>query len=103
MENELLRAEEFCTHYNVEYHFLELLHEHDLIEIVNINEQHFLHADALSNVESLMRMHYDLNINLEGIDVINNLLSRVNNMHQQIKYLENKLKVYGDDEILDII
>ena len=94
MENELFRAEEFCTYYNVEYHFLELLHEHDLIEIVNINEQHYLHADALSNLESLMRMHYDLNINIEGIEVVSNLLSRVNNLQQQLTLLKNKLKVY---------
>ena len=98
MENELLRAEEFCTHYKIEYHFLELLHEHDLIEIVNINEQHYLHADALSNLESLLRMHYDLNINLEGIEVINNLLSRVNNLHQELMLLKSKLKVYESDE-----
>ena len=97
MENELLRVEEFCTHYNVEYHFLELLHEHDLIDIVNINEQHYLHEEALSNLESLLRMHYDLDINLEGIEVISNLLSRVNNMHEQIKYLKNKLKLYEDE------
>jgi hypothetical protein len=98
MENELLSAEELCTHYNVEYHFLELLQEHDLIEIINVDEQHYLHADTLSNLESLMRMHYDLNINLEGIEVINNLLSRVNNLHEQIKYLKNKLKLYEDNE-----
>ena len=97
MENVLLSAEELCTHYNVEYHFLELLREHDLIEIINVNEQHYLHADALRTLESLMRMHYDLNINLEGIEVINNLLSRVNNLHEQIKYLKNKLKLYEDD------
>ncbi len=100
MENDLLSVEEFCIHYNVEYNFLELLHEHELIEIVNINEHDYLHADALRNLESLMRMHYDLNINLEGIEVINNLLSRINNMHQKIMYLQNKLKVYGEDERL---
>ena len=97
MENELLNAKELCTHYNVEYHFLELLFEHDLIDIININEQHYLHADALRNLESLVRMHYDLNINLEGIEVINNLLSRVNNLHEQIKQLKNKLKLYEDE------
>lgn len=97
MENELLHVEEFCTHYNIEYNFLELLREHDLIKIININEQHYLHVDALSNLETLLRMHYDLNINLEGIEVINNLLSRVNNMHQQIMHLRNKLKVYEDE------
>ena len=33
--------------------FLELLHEHDLIEIVNKNEYYYLHTDALSNLENI--------------------------------------------------
>lgn len=94
MEEELLPAEKCCMHYNIKYSFLELLQEHSLIEIININEQHYLHADALNNLEALLRMHYDLDINLEGIEVINNLLSRVNNLHQQTTILKNKLKIY---------
>jgi hypothetical protein len=94
MQNELLRVEDFCIHYNIEYNFLEILSEHDLIEIININEQHYLHADALSNLETIMRMHYDLDINVEGIEVINNLLSRLNSLQQELFLLRNKLKVY---------
>ena len=97
MQNELLRVEDFCTRYNIEYNFLELLCEHDLIEIVNINEQHYLHADALSNLETFIRMHYDLDINLEGIEVINNLLSRLDNLQRQLMILRSKLKVYENE------
>ena len=98
MENELLRVEEFCTHYNIEYNFLELLHEHDLIELISVNERYYLHADALSNLETFMRMHYDLEINLEGIEVIKNLLSRVNNLQQELMLLKSKLNVYESRE-----
>ncbi len=97
MENELLRVEDFCMHYNIEYNFLELLCEHDLIEIIDINEQHYLHENAISNLETFMRMHYDLDINLEGIEVINNLLSRVNNLQHELMHLKNKLKVYESE------
>ena len=97
MENELLHVEDLCTKYHIEYNFLELLCEHDLIEIIDINEQHYLHADAISDMETFMRMHYDLDINLEGIEVINNLLSRVNNLQQQLMLLKNKLKVYESE------
>ena len=98
MEYELLRVEDCCAHYDIDYNFLELLREHDLIDLININEQHYLHVDALRNLETLMRMHYDFDINLEGIEVINNLLSRVNNLHGELLLLKNKLKVYESDE-----
>jgi chaperone modulatory protein CbpM len=96
MEYELLSAEDCCAYYHIEYHFLELLHEHNLIDLVNVDAQYYLHVDALRNLETLMRMHYELDINLEGIEVINNLLSRVNKLHQQITHLKNKLKVYEE-------
>ena len=97
MQNELLRVEDFCTHYNIEYNFVELLCEHELIEIININQEHYLHADALSNLETFMRMHYDLDINLEGIEVINNLLSRLNNLQEELLFLKSKLKIYESE------
>jgi hypothetical protein len=100
MENELLRVEVCCINYNIEYDFIEMLHEHNLIEIVDVNKEHYIHADALSNLESLLRMHYDLDINLEGIEVINNLLSRINNMHRQMMHLKDKLKIYENENRL---
>ena len=43
-------------------------------------------------------MHYDLDINLEGIEVINNLLSRVNNLQEELMLLKSKLKIYESEE-----
>ncbi len=97
MENELLPAEECCDMYNIEYTFLEVLQQHDLIEIVNISEQHFLHVDALKQLEKMLRLHYDLSINIEGIEAINNLLLRVKDQQQEIVYLKSRLKVYEQD------
>lgn len=99
MENkDLLPVEQCCSFYKIEFSFLELLHEHGLIEIINIQEQHYLNADALNNLEKFLSMHYDLDINLEGIEVINNLLRRVKKLQQQIMYLKSKLKVYESEE-----
>ncbi len=95
MENkELLLAEDCCANYNVEYNFLEMLQQHDLIEIKSISKQQFLHVDALKKLERMLRLYYDLNINIEGIEAINNLLLRIKNQQQEIVYLKNKLKIY---------
>ena len=96
-KKELLLAEDFCTNYNIEYDFLEVLQQHDLIEITNINEQRFLHVDALNSLEKMLRLHDDLNINIEGIEAINNLLLRIKNQQQEITYLKNRLKIYESD------
>ena len=94
---ELLPVENCCANYNIEYHFLEVLQQHDLIEIINISEQHFLHVDALGKLERMLRLYYDLNINVEGIEAVSNLLLRVKNQQEEITYLKNKLKIYESE------
>ena len=44
----------------------------------------------------MIRLHYDLNINLEGLDAVYNLLKRVENLQSEITSLHNKLRIYED-------
>lgn len=98
MEDQLISTEEFCTHYNVEYSFITSLQQHGLIEITTINQTSFIDHNHLRNIEKLVRLHYDLDINLEGIEAITYLLQRVKNMQQQITELKNKLLMYEENE-----
>lgn len=97
MPEHLISTEDFCSHYKVEYSFINLLQEHGLIEIITIEENSFIDHDHLKNVERLVRLHYDLDINLEGIEAITYLLNRVKNMQEEITALKNRLRLYEDE------
>ncbi len=99
MPEHLISTNEFCTHYKVEYSFIDSLQQHGLIEIITIDEHSFIDHDHLKNVEKLVRLHYDLDINMEGIEAITYLLNRVKNMQQEILSLKNRLRLYEEDEI----
>ena len=43
-----------------------------------------------------MRIHYDLEINFEGLDAIYNLLNQVESLKEEITLLHNKLRFYED-------
>ena len=95
METDLLIAlDEFCTVHNIEISFIYSLQQSGLIEIIKIRDASFIEADHLSRLEKFVRLYYDLDINLEGIETINNLLERISSMQDEIKYLRNKLRVY---------
>ena len=96
MPEQLISTDEFCTHYKVEYSFISSLQQNGLIEIITIDENSFINHDHLKNVERLVRFHYDLDINLEGIEAITYLLNRVKNMQDEIVSLKNRLSVYED-------
>jgi hypothetical protein len=82
----------------VEYSFIDSLQQHGLIEITTIDEHSFIDHDHLKNVEKLVRLHYDLDINLEGIEAITYLLNRVMSLQEEIIALKNKLSLYEEGE-----
>jgi chaperone modulatory protein CbpM len=90
----LLPASEFCQHYNIEIRFLELLQEYGLVEVVTVEEDNYLDISELHEVEKMVRLHYDLNINIEGIDVINQLLHKLEETQYELVMLKNKLRKY---------
>lgn len=93
--HELITQEECCTQYNIEVTFIQALNEYGLIEMITIEEKPFIPVSQLHELEKFIRLHYDLNINMEGIDVIANLLAKVKNLQTEIGYLKTRLQIYG--------
>ncbi|GHN02674.1 hypothetical protein WSM22_41630 [Cytophagales bacterium WSM2-2] len=93
MENEhLITIEEFCTHYNVEVSFVHSLIDVGLVEITVIDQTHYLLKDQISSVEKMIRLHYDLDINIAGIEAISHLLQRINSLHEELAALKSRFQ-----------
>jgi hypothetical protein len=90
----LITVEEFCTNYNVEISFISSLQKTGLIEFTNIKNSRFIDSDQLVQLEKFVRLYYDLDINLEGIETINHLLGRIESMQTEIITLSNRLRLY---------
>lgn len=97
MDNiKLISLTQFCKHYKVPSTFINALYEYELIEIIETEKENFLKVTELNEVEKMMRLHYDLDINLEGIDAIYNLLKQVETLQGEIVTLKNRLRFYND-------
>ena len=83
-----------CKHYNIEVSFIHSLNQYGFIQIVSGESAEFINMDELQTLEKFIRLHYELDINMQGIEAINFLLERVQNMQQEITYLKSKLNVY---------
>ena len=95
MRNEnLIPAVLCCRHYNVELSFIHSLGQYGFLRIVSVDSTEFIDMDELQTLEKFIRMHYELDINMQGIEAINFLLERVQNMQDEIAYLKSKLNVY---------
>lgn len=94
----LISADEFCIHHQVEYSFINSLQEYGLIEVKIIDESRFIDEEKLFELEKFVRLRYDLDINLEGIEAITFLLKKVTGLQAQVNVLKNKLSLYEDVE-----
>jgi hypothetical protein len=98
METEYLIAiDEFCTSHNIEISFVSSLQQSGLIEITTRKNSTFIEADQLKQLEKFIRLYYELDINLEGIETINYLLQRIGSMQDEITSLRNRLRLYENE------
>jgi len=95
---DMIVLDEFCAGHQLEISFIRSLEEHGLIEIVMVNETQYVPHNELPKLEQIVRLHQELNINPEGIDVVNNLLQRIENMQNEITALRNRLNFYEENK-----
>ena len=93
-EENLIPATEFCLHHHIEISFIHTLQEYGLIVLTQKEETVFLSPDQLEDLEKMVRLHYDLDVNMEGIDVITQLLKKLENANQELEELKKQLKFY---------
>jgi hypothetical protein len=98
METEnLIPVQLFCERHSIELSFVTSLNEYGLIEITTIEETQYIFTEQISDLEKMIRLHYELDINLEGIDAIAHLLKRENNLREELTALKNRLRLYENE------
>lgn len=93
-DDQLIPANEFCRHHHVEMKFIYSLREYGLIEVISNEGDDYLSVDKLNELEKIIRLHYDLNVNMEGIDVILHLLNQLETVQHEADELKNQLKFF---------
>jgi hypothetical protein len=90
----LIEVNEFCVSHQIEVSFISSLRDTGLIEVLSDQESVFFDSEQLQQVEKFIRFHYDLDINIEGIECIDHLLKRTAAMQDEIASLRNRLSLY---------
>jgi hypothetical protein len=93
-DENLIPASEFCSRLNIEISFIQSLQEYGLIQITTIEGSGFIEEGQLEEIEKMVRLHYDLQINLEGLDAIHHLLEQMKDLQHQMTSLKNRLRLY---------
>lgn len=95
----LIQIKQFCLYHEIENTFIKELSNYGLVEIIALDEDEYLHSEHLPTVEKMIRLHYDLKINLEGIDAITHLLNRIEVLQQSLNATQNRLRIFEQHQI----
>lgn len=99
MENEnLISITEFCRYHHVDSGFIQLLEQNGLIETTIVQQTVYVQTDDLGQLEKFVRLHQELNIPAENLDIVSHLLNRMENLQHEINQLKNRLGFYEQFE-----
>ncbi|MBF7090230.1 chaperone modulator CbpM [Flavobacterium sp. ALJ2] len=95
----LIQIKQFCLYHEIEDTFISNLNNYGLIEIIILEEEKYLQPEQLPSIEKMIRLHYDLKINLEGIDAISHLLNKIEVLQKNLTATQNKLRLFEQHQI----
>jgi|SRR4030066_736498 hypothetical protein len=93
-KEKFIPLQKLCELYKVEMTFFSSLNEIGLIQITTIEDANYIHQDKINDIEKMIRMHRDLEINIEGIDIAFNLLQKIDELENELNTIKNRLRIY---------
>ena len=96
MEVRYISITQICESHQIEPQFIHQLHREGLVEIQQVDNQEVLTEDEVIAVERMIRLHYQLEINIQGIEAITHLLGQVHELQHEVQSLRSRLKRYED-------
>lgn len=90
----LVTVEKFCTSHGIEISLIRSLEQYGMIEVVTIKEISYINTDQLHELEKIILFYRDMDINFEGIETVNHLLSKIFALQDEIRVLKNRLNLF---------
>lgn len=91
---ERIACEELIKFYKIELTFLESLEESGLVHPEVENNVKYILYEELPQVEQYANWHYDLEVNLPGIEVIHHLLETIKELKEERRKLQRRLQFH---------
>lgn len=95
---DLIAIDQLCLHYKIEISLFNELNEAGLIELVTLQHVRHIEISKINDLEKMIRIHNELNVNIEGIDVVLNLLHKLDDLQNELGKLQNRLQFYETDQ-----
>jgi chaperone modulatory protein CbpM len=91
VEEPILSLEELCASFNVSEDFIRDLVDFGIIEIQPSIKNIQFTAEDLTRIRKALRLHHDLEINLQGVAVVLELMEELDQLRAELEIFNKKL------------
>lgn len=71
---------DLVKHYKIEIQFIDSLEEFGLLKTFEEEKVKYINYEDLPSLERFANWYYDLEVNLPGLEIIDNLLNKIDNL-----------------------
>ena len=93
-EYHAIEASVFCSKNAIDPGFIQTLREYGLLETNIVSGAVYIPEDQLPSLEKMIRLHFEMDINIEGIETIHYLLQKIEHMQEEMQQLRNRIALY---------
>ncbi|AFL97645.1 chaperone modulator CbpM [Ornithobacterium rhinotracheale] len=97
MEIKYIKISDYCKNTQIERTFISDLQDEGILVLQQVDNEYCIEEDMLEELEKYSRWHYDLGVNLAGIDAMRHMLQRMQQMEREIQSLKNSLRFFDKD------
>ncbi len=90
----LILVRQVCEIHEVEWRFIESLSENGMLNIQIIEKEWYISRAELAVLEKWIRLHYDLDIGIDSLDVVADLLEKISELQKETRSLRTRLNLY---------
>ncbi|GHE23644.1 chaperone modulator CbpM [Sphingobacterium griseoflavum] len=88
MERTWIKIYDVCSSHQIEIQFVRELSASGLIELITEEEMEFIDEEQLYLLEQFANWHYELELNIQGIEVARHLLTKIERLQRELDLLK---------------
>lgn len=89
-----IAAKAFCSYHNISIEFISALKENELIDLMIEKRTAYIPQNQLPQLETIVRLHNELQINAEGIPTVLQLIKQLQQKEKELQELKNLVNFY---------
>lgn len=95
--SEMISTQQICIHHRITRTFLHSLGEYGLVRITRTEtEEECVPVEEMRGLERLIRLHHDLDLDAEALDMVAGLLGRIEALQEELNSVRRRLKTFGE-------